>query len=94
MCSRPAQASQVIECPECHKKYPIVGGIKQKSCPMCGCDLTDVKPSTAGPGGAGPGAGAGGAGPKGPAGPPAGPKAPGAPGAPKAPPAPPKAPGA
>lgn len=87
MCFRPGQAKIEIECPNCHKKYPVVGGVKQKKCPMCGEDLTNVEPAGAAPTpGAAPAAGA----PKAPGAPvtPTPPRAPAAPAAPKAPGAP------
>jgi ribosomal protein L37AE/L43A len=42
MCFRPASAAKPIECPNCKKKIPVIGGIKQKKCPHCGTDLTGV----------------------------------------------------
>lgn len=48
MCFRPASAAKPIECSNCKKKIPVVGGVKQKKCPHCGTNLTNVNdvPST------------------------------------------------
>ncbi|CDX03719.1 Hypothetical protein DPCES_3833 [Desulfitobacterium hafniense] len=43
MCFRPASASRPIECPNCGMKVPVVGGVKQKKCPKCKADLTQVE---------------------------------------------------
>ncbi|HHV64663.1 MAG TPA: hypothetical protein GXX46_06280 [Peptococcaceae bacterium] len=42
MCFRPTSAAKPIECPNCKKKIPVVGGVKQKKCPHCGTDLTGI----------------------------------------------------
>lgn len=44
MCFRPASAAKSVECPNCGKKFPIVGGVKQKKCPMCKAELKESEP--------------------------------------------------
>lgn len=39
MCFRPTEASKSVECPNCKKKLPVVGGVKQKKCPFCGTPI-------------------------------------------------------
>ena len=43
MCFRPATATKSVECPKCGKKFPVVGGVKQKKCPICKTDLISVE---------------------------------------------------
>ena len=43
MCFRPASATKSVECPNCGKKFPVVGGVKQKKCPICKTDLANVE---------------------------------------------------
>lgn len=48
MCFRPANAAKPIVCPnpDCGMKVPVVGGVKQKVCPKCKTDLTQVSETT------------------------------------------------
>ncbi|NMA68756.1 MAG: hypothetical protein GX958_04985 [Desulfitobacterium sp.] len=48
MCFRPANAAKPIECPNCGMKIPVVGGVKQKVCPKCKTDLTQVNENAEG----------------------------------------------
>lgn len=41
MCFRPSEATKAVVCPNCGKKLPVVGGVKQKKCPFCKVELTD-----------------------------------------------------
>lgn len=45
MCFRPTSAAKAIECPNCNKKLPVVGGVKQKKCPFCGTALPQDEPA-------------------------------------------------
>ncbi|MEL7567773.1 MAG: hypothetical protein AAGU27_23245 [Dehalobacterium sp.] len=42
MCFRPASANKPVECPNCKKKIPVVGGVKQKKCPFCKTELPET----------------------------------------------------
>lgn len=46
MCFRPPSATKSVECPNCKRKFPIVGGVKQKKCPMCKTELIESAPKT------------------------------------------------
>lgn len=46
MCFRPTSAAKAVECPNCGKKLPVVGGVKQKRCPFCKTDLPDETTAT------------------------------------------------
>jgi phage FluMu protein Com len=41
MCFRPGGVAKPIECPNCGKKIPIVGGVVQKKCPFCKTVFTE-----------------------------------------------------
>jgi phage FluMu protein Com len=41
MCFRPGSVAKPIECPNCSKKIPIVGGVVLKKCPFCKTVFTD-----------------------------------------------------
>ncbi|NLM20372.1 MAG: hypothetical protein GX207_01300 [Peptococcaceae bacterium] len=44
MCFRPPSAAKPVECPNCKKKIPVVGGVKQKVCPFCKTELPTETP--------------------------------------------------
>ncbi len=39
MCFRPTEVKEVPVCPNCGKKVPIVGGVRQKKCPFCHAEM-------------------------------------------------------